>query len=511
MAAARPFFEKAGVLDPKSHLPFFMLGNVASELGDLDTAVRHYARAREIHPNDHVIRYNLGLNQLWSGYIDDAIEELGAACRIAPTYLKAQSTYLMALHYSDRVTPDYIASATQQWGVQFATQHFATASSQSYSGRAVPDMLRVGFVSGDFRTHSVAHFIEPILTARAKSAFEYVLYSCSSQHDGVTDRLRVQADVWRDVSQMSDDALFDTIRTDRIDVLVDLAGHTDFNRLVIFARRAAPVQISYLGYPDSTGLPNMDFRVTDAITDPQPLADTWHTESLLRLPVPQWCFRPFGSDAAPGPLPARSAGVVTLGSFNNLTKVSDTLLRCWVQILVKSPTSRLRLTRVRSPKRATEILNLFRNAGVAAERIEFVSYRDEVPYGLQFAGADIALDAYPYNGVTTTCEALYFGLPVVSLHGRNGVSRSGLSLLTSLGLRELVASSMEEYVNISVGLISDLGRLETLRGSMRARFEQSPLRDETGFAGNFEEQLRVAWRQARSLKPDRDRNIIPPL
>jgi predicted O-linked N-acetylglucosamine transferase (SPINDLY family) len=197
----------------------------------------------------------------------------------------------------------------------------------------------------------------------------------------------------------------------------------------------------------------------------------------------------------PGPLPARQAGFVTFGGFNNLTKASDTLLRCWVQILVKLPSSHLRLTRVRSAQRAAEIIALFGHSGVAPERIECVPYANDPPYGLQFAGVDIALDNYPYNGVTTTCESLYVGVPVISLYGRNGVSRSGLSLLSTLGLGELAASTPEQYVDIAVALGSDLSRLEQLRASLRSRFEQSSLSDEKRFAANFEELLRTAWQQ----------------
>jgi protein O-GlcNAc transferase len=496
VAAAQPFFERAAQLEPASHVPFFMLGNVASELGDLDTAVRRYERARDLQPNDYVIRYNLGLNLLWCGHIDSAIEELCAACNLNPAYLPAQSSHLMALHNSDRVSPEEIAATTRRWGAWFALQYPAIARSRSRSGAELPEVLRVGFISGDFRTHSVAHFFEPIASARDRGAFKYVFYSTALHQDAVTQRLRAYADDWRDASRLSDDALMELIRADHIDILVDLAGHTEFNRLAVFARCAAPVQVSYLGYPDSTGLPTMDYRITDAVTDPQPVADTWHSERLLRLPDSQWCFRPFGALAGPGPLPAREAGFVTFGSFNNIAKVSDTALHCWAQILLNLPTSRLRLTRIRSSQRAAEIVALFGRSGVAAERIDCVPYRGDAPYGLQFAGADIALDTYPYNGVTTTCESLYFGLPVISHHGRHGVSRGGLSILGSIGLRELVASTPQQYTDIAVALALDLPRLESLRTSLRGRFEESSLRDEVRFAANFEELLRTAWRQA---------------
>jgi protein O-GlcNAc transferase len=494
-AAARPYFEKAALLEPGSYVPWFMLGNVASELGELDWAVAHYQHARDLQPNDHVVRYNLGLNQLSRGYIDAAIEELRAACGLNPSYLQAQSSHILALHSSDRVSPEEIVAVIREWGARFSREHAASAPSAVRPDAGPPERLRVGFVSGDFRAHSVAHFFEPILSARDRGAFTYVLYSNFHAQDAVTQRLRASADEWRDIWQLTDDAVIELIRADRIDVLVDLSGHTASSRLAVFARRAAPVQITYLGYPASTGLAAMDFRIADAVTDPPVPADAWHTERLLRMPGTQWCFRPFGMATMPGPLPASEAGFVTFGGFNNVAKASDTVLTCWVQILVELPASRLRLTRIRSAQRAAEVVALFAQAGVAPERVECVPYGNDPPYGQQFAGVDIALDNYPYNGVTTTCESLYFGVPVISLYGRNGVSRSGLSLLGALGLGELAASTPEQYVEIAVALGSDLSRLEQLRASLRARFAQSSLRDEKRFAAKFEELLRTAWQQ----------------
>ena len=240
----------------------------------------------------------------------------------------------------------------------------------------------------------------------------------------------------------------------------------------------------------------MDFRITDAATDPHPLTEPWHAERLLRLPDAQWCFRPFVAPTAPGLLPARERGHVTFGSFNNLAKASDTLLRCWARILNRVPSSRLRLTRVRSPRRATEIIAFLEQAGVAAARIECMPFRSEIPYGLQFAGVDIALDHYPYNGVTTTCESLYVSVPVVSLHGRHCAARSGLGILRAMGLSELVASDPDQYVEIAVSLAADLARLEKLRAGLPGRFERSPLRDEKRFAASFEDLLRTAWQES---------------
>ncbi|HEY2677958.1 MAG TPA: hypothetical protein VGI65_13395 [Steroidobacteraceae bacterium] len=492
VAAALDYFKRAAQLDPDSHLPFFMLGNAASELGELDAAVMHFERARHLRPYNHVIRFNLGLSHLARGDIDAALKELQAAREIEPAYLPAQSCYFLALHSSDRFEPEQIATEIGEWGKSFGMNHRAAG------GRPRPDpaaeLLRVGFLSGDLRAHSVAHFLEPIVAARDPGGFRYVFYDTSTEQDEVTARLRACADDWREVAQLTDAELIDQISRDGIDILVDLSGHTHGNRLTVFARRAAPVQVTYLGFPNSTGLSSMDYRITDSVADPDGVTDAGHSEKLLRLPDSQWCYRPFGAVPAVENLPARRAGFITFGSFNSVSKLSDTLLGCWAQILLRSPTSRLRLTRIRSAQRTAEIIAALERQGVAAGRIDCDPHRSEPPTGSQFAGVDIALDHYPYNGVTTTCESLYCGVPVVSLHGRHCASRSGLSILSCIGLGELVASTPEAYVDIAVALANDLKRLEDLRSSLRARFEQSPLRDEKRFAANFEQALRTGWR-----------------
>ena len=494
--AALPLFERAAQIEPHSHLPLLMLGNANSELGHFDQAAAYYERARDLEPKNDVVRYNLGLCHLSRGYIDSAIAELAGACYLNPTYEAAHSAFIMALHYSDHATPEEIVATVREWGTRLAAQHASKAGAwTSRKDISLSRKLRVGFVSADFRTHSVAHFLEPIASARCRGTFEYVFYSNSDRRDEVTERFCAYADVWRDVVQLSDNALIELICADGIDILVDLSGHTTSNRLAVFAARAAPVQVAYLGFPDSTGLPTMDFRISDAITDPPIPADSWHTETLLRLPDSQWCFRPFGAPVPPGPLPALDSGFVTFGSFNNLTKISDTILRCWTQILLKLPTARLRLTRVQSRTRASEIVEALEESGIGSDRIDSVPYRGEVPHGAQFVGVDIALDPYPYNGVTTSCECLFVGVPVISLYGRNSVSRSGLSILSTLGLRDLAASTEEQYVDIAVALASDLVRLEELRRGLRGRIERSSLRNEELFAKQFDELLQLAWSQ----------------
>jgi protein O-GlcNAc transferase len=500
VAAALTLFEKAAELEPDSHIPPFMLGNAFSQMGDLDTAANHYLRARGLRPSEAVIRFNFGLNELTRGYIESAISELREACRLNPQHTAAHSTYLVALLNSDRHSADDIAAAARNWGFRFAAQHPEAGNLHQSSGAGPPRRLRVGFVSGDFRTHSVARFFEPIAGGHDRDEFHYFFYHNFPDHDEVTERFRGYAHQWRDVWRLNDDALIERIRSDRIDVLLDLAGHTAFNRLEVFARRAAPVQVTYLGFPGSTGLPMMDYRITDASTDPIPAADAWHTEKLLHLQRPQWCYRPFAARPVVDALPARSSGFVTFGSFNSLSKISATTIECWGKILGALPRSRLRLTRIRSPQRAADIISILEQSGIEPARIDCLPYELEVPVESPFTGVDIALDSYPYNGVTTTCESLFSGVPVISLHGAHGASRSGLSILDAMGLRDLVASTPAQYTQIAVGLARDLPRLEQLRSSLQAIFERSALRDENSFASAFEAQLRAAW-HAADLKP----------
>ena len=496
LGAALARFEKAAEIEPDSHIPPFMLGNAFSQMGDLDTAANHYRRARGLRSGEAVIRFNFGLNELTRGYIETAIAELREACRLNPQHTAAQSTYLLALLNSDRHGADDMAAAARDWGTRFAAQPPEAGTLPQSPGAGPPRRLRVGFVSGDFRTHSVARFFEPIASGHDRDAFDYFFYYNFPDHDEVTERLRGYAHQWRDVWRLGDDALVERIRSDRIDILLDLAGHTAFNRLMVFARRAAPVQITYLGFPGSTGLPAMDYRITDASTDPVPPADAWHNEKLLHLQRPQWCYRPFAARPAAGVLPARSSGFVTFGSFNSLSKISATIIECWGKILAALPQSRLRLTRIRSPQRAADIISILEQSGIEAARIDCLPYKIEVPVESPFIGVDIALDSYPYNGVTTTCESLFSGVPVISLYGAHGASRSGLSILGTMGLRDLVASTPAQYVQIAVGLALDLPRLEQLRASLQAKFERSALRDENSFAPAFEAQLRTAWRAA---------------
>ena len=322
-------------------------------------------------------------------------------------------------------------------------------------------------------------------------------YANLPRPDPVTARLQRLVPHWRDIYKAPDAQVADRIRQDGIDILVDLAGHTAHNRLLLFARKPAPVQATWLGYPDTTGLKAMDHRLTDAHADPPGTTEHLHTEQLIRLPDCAWCFRP--SEHAPpvSEPPMPRAGHITFGCFNALPKINAPLLRLWSEILLGVPGSRLLLKNaaVRDPSVQQRMRTVLEEAGVAPGRIELAGHIPE-PAGhlASYGRVDIALDTFPYHGTTTTCEALWMGVPVVTLAGKTHASRVGVSLLANVGLPDLVARDPGEYVRIAAALGTDAHRLAEFRASLRERMAASPLMDATRFARNVEQAYREMWR-----------------
>jgi predicted O-linked N-acetylglucosamine transferase (SPINDLY family) len=350
-------------------------------------------------------------------------------------------------------------------------------------------------VSADFCYHSVAYFFQSILAAHDRDRFEVTCYSNSNQHDAMASRLQAAADRWVPCRGMTDEQLAERIRGDGIDILVDLSGHTRGNRLLAFARKPAPVQVTYLGYAGTTGLVSMDYRLCTQDTDP-PGAEAWHSERLYRLPRSLWAYRPpveLSADAAPAPR-ART-GAVTFGSMNMLAKVSPQTFSLWGKILLQLPEARLVMTSVPAGEARELVRQRFAAQGIAADRLELHGKLAYAQYRELLRRIDIALDPYPYNGTTTTCDTLWWGIPVVSLTGETSVSRSGHALLKAVGLEELAAPDEAAYVGTAVGLARDADRLMALRAGLRARIEASPLRDEAGFTRELELAYHAMWRE----------------
>ena len=362
----------------------------------------------------------------------------------------------------------------------------------------VPDplrRLRIGYVSADFREHAASSFIEPILAAHDPAGFETYCYSSTENIDATTARLRALAACWRDVRWQNDEAVAGMVRSDAIDILIDLSGHTSGNRLGVFARKPAPVQLTYLGYPATTGMSAMDYRLTDAIVDPPGAAEGYYTERLLRLPHSLWCFRPSASMPEPGPLPALRSGQITFGSLNSMLKLTPQMIALWSRLLLSIPQARLVLTTVAAGEARERIAAEFARHGVPAETLSIRAPLAREQFWALYREIDIALDTYPCNGGATTCEALWSGVPVLSLAGPLFQSRAGLSLLSVIGLPELVAHSESDYLRIARELALDRVQLSQLRRGLRQRMRDSPLLDEARFTRALEALYREAWRR----------------
>jgi protein O-GlcNAc transferase len=354
--------------------------------------------------------------------------------------------------------------------------------------------LRIGYVSADFRKHAVAYFLEPILSSHDHRTFEIFCYTDVRQPDSVSQRLREHADQWRSLVGLSDALAADLIRQDGIDVLVDLSGHAGGNRLLAFARKPAPVQASYLGYLGTTGLRAMDCYLTDAHTDPPGLTEGHYQEQLVRLPECAFCYRPGSAPDVNAELPARQSGQVLFACLNTPAKLSEEVLALWSRILAAVPASRL-LLRTGVGRRAEErVRDALARCGISPEQVRFAGWTaSRFDYLKLYQPVDLCLDPFPYNGVTTTCDSLWMGVPVLGLAGDRSAARMGVRFLGNVGLEELIAETPESYVRLAVELAGDLDRLAALRCGLRERMGRSPLMDAHRLTRSLEAVYRDMW------------------
>jgi protein O-GlcNAc transferase len=498
--------ERAISLDPSNVAAHVGLAGVHNKLGQLQRSAATVRHALELSPDQGEAHANLASVLREQGDVASCVEHYRRALQIRPNSPVIFSNYLFARQADPTAGPSDLLADHLAWAARLA----APLDPGPGGSFAAPDRdpnrcLRVGYVSADLRNHSVAAFIEPIIAAHDRSAVQVYCYS-DTIPDMATLRIRTKArpDFWLDVRTFTDEALAKRIVEDRIDVLVDLGGHTAGNRLLTFARRPAPVQVTYCGYPGTTGLAAMNWRLTDAIADPQSVTDRYHVESLWRLPNGFLCFRPNPDFGLPGPSPAMKRGYVTFGSFNNLSKIGDSVIELWARILASVPTSRLFLkARGLSDEEPRERLRAaFSKQGIDAGRIEFATYAaTTVEHSAVYGQIDIALDPFPYNGATTTCEALWMGVPVVTLMGRTHAGRVGASLLSRIGCEDLVATSPETYVQTAVNLAHDVPRLNSLHRDLRERIAGSALTNASLITRDIETAYREMWHRWCSAPP----------
>jgi tetratricopeptide (TPR) repeat protein len=472
--AARQAYRRAIAVSPEHAVFHFNAGCLAAEERRHGSAADHFRRALVTAPDHAQAWNNLGVALREQSCHEDALPAFRRAHQSYPAYHQATSNLLLTLATLDGGQADAVAKA---WGAQFAAAPLARPALTG--GRR----LRIGYLSPDLRRHSCAFFLEPLFAAHDRSAVEIFAYADIDHADETSLRLSALVEHWRQVGGSTDDVLAATIANDSIDILVDLAGHTARNRLPLFGRRLAPVQVSWLGYNATTGLSQIDWRLVDDRIRPPPGRE-WFAEGLWPLGMPAHCWRP----PADAPEPADRTPdprAIVFGSFNALHKLGDRTLRVWSRILRQVPGSRLLLKGGGGDDPATRarIFGELVALGLDPDRVSIAGWSPDPRSHLALYGeVDLALDPFPYNGTTTTCEALWMGVPVLTLKGDRLLSRIGYGLIDAVGLGELVAADEDDYVNRAIVLSGQPERLRQLRRGLRARMAASPLRDEAAFA-----------------------------
>jgi predicted O-linked N-acetylglucosamine transferase (SPINDLY family) len=521
---AQAALERALAIDPQSVEARAALSDLLAERGELGGAARELQALLERRPDWADAQYNygcilrnlmrvaeaesalrravaleprhaaayrmLGSVLLGQGRTDEALELYRSARALCPDELDLQSAELFALMASERISEEALFRKHADFGARLEAAHparFALRNTRDPERR-----LRVGYVSGDFRYHVMTLFSLPLIERHQRAAFEVFCYSTSKQADDYTRRVAALADTWRPVSPSD---LADAVHGDGIDILIDLGGHTGIPQLAAFAQRPAPLQVAWLGYLNTTGMTRMHFRITDAEADPPGLTDAVHTERLVRLPHCQWCYRSFLPDVEVSALPLARNGHVTFGSFNQALKLSRTSRALWAELLSRLPEARLAVLGVPEGRAQHELLRDLTARGASAERITLVPYVSLQDYFGWLKAVDIALDTTPYSGGTTTCDALWMGVPVITAPGPRPCSRSAASILASVGLADCITADAGEYLERAVDFARRPQALAELRASLRGRMRASPLMDEPGFARSFERVYRELWRR----------------
>jgi len=482
-------FRQAADLEPGNSSILINLGVVQFERRELFAAIETYRGILEFEPDNIQARANLGAALQRSGQLDLAIACYREVLERSPDYLYAQHGLLFALTSAPDFAPAQYLEQARKYGAAVKARAKPFSQWLCAEPGAAGRPLRVGFVSGDLRSHPVGFFLEGILAKIDPAKLTLVAYVTTTTEDVLSERLKSILAEWHPVAAMPDEVLARKIHGDKIDILVDLAGHTGLNRLPVFAWKPAPVQVSWLGYWASTGLAEIDYLLADPVSVPKEDAQ-FFSEGLWHLPNTRLCMSPpvTGRPIEVNELPALTNGYVTFGSYQMLSKISDRTLAAWSRILAGIPSARLRLQSkpLSFPAALLNMRQRLAAAGIDIARVDFHGEATRDDYLASYGEVDVILDTFPFPGGTTTAEALWMGVPTVTLTGNSLLARQGESMMLCVGLDEWVASNEEEYAEIAVARVSDLGRLANLRAGLRSRALSSPLFDATTFARNLE-------------------------
>jgi predicted O-linked N-acetylglucosamine transferase (SPINDLY family) len=474
------------------------LGNFLKESGELDKAVEAYQQAGKLFPDNMVFQNNLGLAYKSQGQLGKAIEVLSANADRHPRWASIRSNLILTMLYDAGSDKAAIERQQHLWN-RHHSDAIRSRRRLHTNPRSLDRRLKIGYVSVDLRDHVAGRALLPTLARHDHQNFEIVCY-CLNPHDTLTPAYMACADLWRDVGHLSEEQLADAIRADGVDILVDLSLHTSENRLLTFAYKPAPIQISWIGYPGSSGTDAIDYRLTDQFLEPPEGEPCTSAEKPFLLPH---CWQGYEAPAGypdVNALPASANGYVTFGSFNNFCKITPEVLGCWASIMMAVPGSHLRLLNDPGTHRA-RTLELMSQNGIAPERIHFFDYESPSPNIRQgellkrYHQVDIALDSFPYNGMTTTMDALWMGVPVISVSGPKSIGRAGLSILSNLGHAEFSTQSVEAYVRKAIETAMNIPRLVEVRRDLRSRMVASPICDAEKLTRDVEAAYRKMWQK----------------
>jgi predicted O-linked N-acetylglucosamine transferase (SPINDLY family) len=472
------------------------LGMLFTSIGQISQARKHLTQAHERDPKALNIINNLA-KVYRACRIEESIQWYELGMGIDPTHDIIVSNYLYALNCVPGLAPEFVSQRYRDCAPRAFPQP-ETSRIPVRLHRKTAEKLRIGYISADFYAHSVSYFLEPILRNHNHQHFEIYCYSNRTFCDEATERLKSLSDGWRTIFGISGVTVAQMIADDGIDILVDLSGHTAGRRLDVFVHRPAPVQVSWVGHPNTTGLPQMDYYLTDPWCDPPGMTDHLYSEQLYRLPRVFSCYQPVTDAPEVGPVPSLKSGAVTFGCFNQLKKINEELISWWTSILEQVPGSfmLIKSPNLNDPEIHQELLDCFIRQGIDPKRLTLRGVTETRQEHLAlYDRIDIALDTYPYHGTTTTCEALWMGLPVITLAGQTHVSRVGVSFLHAVGLDELIARTPEEYIHKAVQLAGNPQLLAELRHSLRLMISQSPLMDAAGVTRELEDAYRFFARE----------------
>ena len=484
-------FQQALALKPDLTDAHLHLGNLFKERSRPDDAVACFQRAVALQPKLAEAHNNLGNVLRDQGRLDEALDHYRQALSLKPDLLTANANLLFLLPFHPAYDAGSIFAAHREWAARRAAP-LARLGPPHDNDRNPDRRLRIGYVSPNFYNHVVGRNLLPLFQHHLREQFEVFCYADVASPDTITDQLRADVHTWRETTGLSDDQLAHLVQEDRIDILVDLTLHMAGSRLLAFARKPAPVQVTFAGYPGTTGLPAIDYRLTDPYLDPPGLLDAHYSETSIRLPDSFWCYATSGDEPAVRPLPATVRGCVTFGCLNQFAKVNPAMLRLWARVLRAVDQSRLLLLAVAGTHRQ-DTLDVLAAEGISSHRVEFSAPLPRLRYLELYHEIDVGLDTLPYNGHTTSLDSCWMGAPVVTIIGQTVVGRAGWSQLSNLRLTELAAHTPDEFVRIATDLAHDLPRLATLRATLRERMQRSPLTDAPRFARNIEAAYRMMW------------------